>query len=77
MIRRVRAESRPARRDTLLGVFWPELEQDRARNALSKAVYFLRQSLAVRKGIPDLSVLEKTDPDEMPDRAMGTSETQL
>lgn len=34
-----------SRRDTLLGLFWPELDQDRARNALNKAVYFLRQML--------------------------------
>ena len=33
------------RRDTLLGMFWPELDQDHARNALSKAVHFLRRSL--------------------------------
>src|SRR5918999_474411 len=33
------------RRDTLLGLFWPELDQDHARNALSKAVHFLRRSL--------------------------------
>ena len=35
----------PHRRDTLLGIFWPELDQDHARNALSKAVHFLRRSL--------------------------------
>ncbi|HEX3234691.1 MAG TPA: bacterial transcriptional activator domain-containing protein [Gemmatimonadales bacterium] len=33
------------RRDILLGLFWPELDQDHARNALSKAVHFLRRSL--------------------------------
>src|SRR5688572_3032200 len=31
------------RRDTLLGIFWPELDQEHARNALSKAIHFLRR----------------------------------
>jgi eukaryotic-like serine/threonine-protein kinase len=35
----------PKRRDTLLGIFWPELDQDHARNALSKALHFLRRAL--------------------------------
>jgi DNA-binding SARP family transcriptional activator len=35
----------PHRRDTLLGLFWPELDQDHARNALSQAVHFLRRWL--------------------------------
>src|SRR2546423_5803734 len=34
-----------SRRDKLLGLFWPELTQERARNALNKAVHFLRQTL--------------------------------
>ena len=33
------------RRDTLLGVFWPELDQEHARNALSKAIHFLRRCM--------------------------------
>lgn len=33
------------RRDTLLGVFWPEVEQERARHSLRQAVYVLRQGL--------------------------------
>lgn len=33
------------RRDTLLGVFWPEIEQERARHSLRQAVYVLRQGL--------------------------------
>jgi DNA-binding SARP family transcriptional activator/TolB-like protein/Flp pilus assembly protein TadD len=33
------------RRDTLLGIFWPELDDERARSALSQALYYLRQSL--------------------------------
>lgn len=33
------------RRDELLGVFWPERPEDRARNALSQALHMLRRSL--------------------------------
>jgi Tol biopolymer transport system component/DNA-binding SARP family transcriptional activator/tRNA A-37 threonylcarbamoyl transferase component Bud32 len=33
------------RRDVLLGLFWPELDQEHARSALSKAVHFLRRHL--------------------------------
>jgi TolB-like protein/DNA-binding SARP family transcriptional activator len=32
-------------RDTLLGLFWPELDQERARNALRQALHYLRRSL--------------------------------
>ncbi|MFQ5690402.1 MAG: protein kinase [Gemmatimonadota bacterium] len=35
------------RRDTLLAVFWPELEQERARHALRQAIYVLRRALGV------------------------------
>jgi serine/threonine-protein kinase len=35
----------PHRRDTLLGLFWPELDQDHARKALGQAVHFLRRIL--------------------------------
>ena len=33
------------RRDTLVALFWPELDQEHARNALSKAIHFLRRAL--------------------------------
>jgi DNA-binding SARP family transcriptional activator/Tfp pilus assembly protein PilF len=33
------------RRDTLLGLLWPDLDADRARGALNQAVYYLRRSL--------------------------------
>jgi DNA-binding SARP family transcriptional activator len=33
------------RRDALLGMFWPELDQARARHALSQALHFLRREL--------------------------------
>jgi DNA-binding SARP family transcriptional activator/tetratricopeptide (TPR) repeat protein len=35
----------PRRRDTLLGLFWPELDQEHGRNALSQALRFLRRAL--------------------------------
>jgi len=34
------------RRDSLLGVFWPELDQSRARTSLRSALYALRRQLA-------------------------------
>jgi serine/threonine-protein kinase len=39
------AGDRFVRRDTLLGLFWPELDQEHARAALRRALYFLRQAL--------------------------------
>ena len=33
------------RRDTIIGLFWPDLDQERARGALRKSLYFLRRSL--------------------------------
>ena len=33
------------RRDTLLGLFWPELDQEHARAALRRSLYFLRAEL--------------------------------
>ena len=48
------------RRDRLFGVFWPELTQERARKALNKAVYFLRQALGedalVSRGADEVAV---------------------
>jgi DNA-binding SARP family transcriptional activator/TolB-like protein len=35
----------PARRDTVLGVFWPEKTLDNARGSLNQAVHYLRRSL--------------------------------
>jgi serine/threonine-protein kinase len=37
--------SGPHRRDNLLAMFWPELDSEHARNALSQAVHFIRRSL--------------------------------
>src|SRR5687768_15284971 len=39
------ASNGSCRRDQLLLLFWPELTQDRARNALNKSLHFLRQAL--------------------------------
>jgi len=42
------AVSRPRgfhRRDTLLGLFWPELDEEHARNSLGQAVHVLRREL--------------------------------
>ena len=36
---------RPQRRDRIVGLFWPELDQSHARTALRKAVHALRSSL--------------------------------
>ena len=35
----------PVRRDVVLGLLWPELDEDHARNALSKGIHHLRQEL--------------------------------
>jgi DNA-binding SARP family transcriptional activator len=51
------------RRDHLLGFFWPELPQERARKALNKAVHFLRQELGdeviVSRNIEELAVNDR------------------
>jgi TolB-like protein/Flp pilus assembly protein TadD len=39
------ATGRPCRRDTLVALFWPELDGPHARNALSQALYGLRRRL--------------------------------
>ena len=48
------------RRDTLLGLFWPELDETHARRALNRAVYFLRGELGddviVSRGADELGV---------------------
>jgi tetratricopeptide (TPR) repeat protein len=40
----IAAPARFIRRDTLLGLFWPELDAEHARAALRRALYFLRRS---------------------------------
>lgn len=48
------------RRDSLLALFWPELDQDHARAALRRALYFLRQAggadLVVSRGDEEVGV---------------------
>lgn len=39
-------DQRPHRRDELCGLLWPEVEQSRARQSLSQALYSLRRSLS-------------------------------
>lgn len=41
----LRSARGPERRDTLLGVFWPESDEAHARGALRNAIHFLRRSL--------------------------------
>ena len=36
----------PVPRSTVAAIFWPESDETRARNALSKAVFYLRRSLS-------------------------------
>ena len=51
------------RRDVLLGMFWPELDQGHARAALRRAIYFLRQALGddviVGRGDEELAIQEE------------------
>ena len=68
------------RRDTLLGMFWPEKDHEHARAALRNAVYFLRRSLApevlVNRGEGEISVdatLLRTDAGAL-EAALGTSD---
>lgn len=53
------------RRDSLLAMFWPDLDQDHARAALRRALYFLRQAcgadLIVGRGDEEVGV----DPDRI------------
>src|SRR5689334_6640376 len=42
----VESTDHACRRDTLLGIFWPDSNSERARGALRQAVRFLRRELA-------------------------------
>jgi DNA-binding SARP family transcriptional activator len=52
------------RRDTLLGLFWPELDQEHARAALRRSLYFLRAELGPGvidgRGDDEIGVPEQT-----------------
>ena len=54
------AHGRPVRRDTLLARFWPDLDQEHARAALRRALYFLRQAcgadLIIGRGDDEVAV---------------------
>jgi eukaryotic-like serine/threonine-protein kinase len=54
----------PHRRDTLLGLFWPELDQEHARKALGQAVHFIRRTLGdtalISRTAEELSLDETT-----------------
>ena len=54
------AGKRFRRRDTILGVFWPDLDQERARHALRQTIYVLRRALGpgviVSRGDQELGV---------------------
>jgi DNA-binding SARP family transcriptional activator len=74
------------RRDTLLGLFWPELDQEHARAALRRALYFLRAQLGPHVvagrgddeiGVPeevlwcDATALERAVDQGQPEDAVG------
>ncbi len=52
------------RRDTLLGLFWPDLDESRARHALNQSLYVLRRavgpSVFVSTGDEELALAPKT-----------------
>ena len=58
----VTATGRFIRRDTLLGLFWPELDAEHARGALRRSLYFLRRALGedvlIGRGEEEVGVAE-------------------
>ncbi len=52
----------PRRRDSLLALFWPELDGERARHALRQALYYLRNQLGpdaiVTRGDDEVAVVD-------------------
>jgi serine/threonine-protein kinase len=80
------------RRDTIVGVFWPDFDDEKARHALRQAVYVLRRSLGsetvVSRGDDDLGLapealwcdavaFERALDDNRPDCAMELYKGQL
>jgi DNA-binding SARP family transcriptional activator/TolB-like protein len=51
------------RRDTLLALFWPEYDEQRARNALSQAVHFLRRALGAEVIVSGADDQLRVDPE--------------
>ena len=60
------------RRDTLLGLFWPELDQEHARAALRRALYFLRAQLG-----PDVVAGRGDDEVGVPEESLWCDATAL
>ncbi len=56
------ATGRFVRRDTLLGLFWPDLDAEHARGALRRSLYFLRRALGdevvIGRGDEEVGVAE-------------------
>jgi len=54
------ADGRMCRRDSLLAMFWPESDAERARNSLRQAVHFIKQAagsdVVVTRGADELSL---------------------
>ncbi|HSM03592.1 MAG TPA: BTAD domain-containing putative transcriptional regulator [Longimicrobiales bacterium] len=55
----------PQRRDALVALFWPELDQGAARNALSQALYRLRTTLGPGALVSRGNELVEIDPDRL------------
>src|SRR5690348_15178276 len=69
------------RRDTLLGLLWPELDDEHARSALRQAVRFLRRHLGadaiVSRGEEDLGLGERLWCDAVAfEQAVGENQTE-
>ncbi len=60
------------RRDSLLALFWPELDQEHARAALRRALYFLRAELG-----PAVVIGRGDDEVEVPEAALWCDATAL
>jgi DNA-binding SARP family transcriptional activator/TolB-like protein len=60
------------RRDSLLALFWPELDQEHARAALRRSLYFLRAELG-----PDVVTGRGDDEVEVPEAALWCDATAL
>lgn len=58
-------------RETLLGLFWPESDQERARSALRSSLYFLRRSLGPEVLVPRAEHEVGIDPDRLVCDATG------
>src|SRR5687767_8887761 len=59
----IAAPGRYVRRDTLLGLFWPELDAEHARGALRRSLHFLRRAIGeaalIGRGEEEVGVAEQ------------------